>query len=403
MRLIKMTCLAALVTMAALALAGASSASAEGPTQLCKAHTGLTCPGGEATTSIHMALPAGMVGKLLTSLITMLCLNILLEEEALGLGNPQSIHTKSLTFTGCGTSSAHNNCTITVEELPLFNLLKTGLDIGVITATNGRTRLQCASIGINCVYDAEGTEFAIGAQHLTAEETPTTELGGKFFCPDEGFLDGLLEMLHTSLKTPTYLQPPLCKVHVSNCESKDQVKSLHMATTKPPVLYNAAANIECESSLAAVTVLSAVEPQKLDTTELTWKGCHTQGAADNCTVTSKGLPTLDLERTALNLGKAVSLGLKVGIDCTVLGLIELDCLYGSDVTLQFEGALHKEGTGHGMFTASKLVLKKIEGSVHCPESVKWDASYELSEHAYLGALKEDEGSEVIHGGTYILQ
>lgn len=146
-----------------------------------------------------------------------------------------------------------------------------------------------------------------------------------------------------------------------------------MVTTKPPVLYNTIANIECESSLGTATVLEPAEPQQLDVTELTWKECHTQGAADNCTVTSKTLPTLDLKQTALNLGTVTTLGLKVGIDCTVLGLIELDCVYGSDVVLAFEGALHKEGTAHGMLTASKAVLKKIEGEGHCPESVKWDA------------------------------
>lgn len=400
MRPIKIIGLASLAVLA-MAFAGTASASAETSTQLCKVHKGLTCPVGEAVSSVHMTLAEGTVGILLSLVGKILCLGVLVESEPLALGKPQQIHTSNLTFSGCGYSSGHNNCTVTVEEYPLSNLLKVGLDEGLLTVTSGKARLQCASIGIDCKYDFEGTELWVNAQHLSAEETPTTELGGKFFCPGEGYLHGLLKALQTSLKTTSFLQPPLCKAHVSTCEAKDEIKSLHMTTTKPPVLFNTVANIECESSLAAATVLSAVEPQKLDATELTWKVCHTQGAADNCTVTSKGLPTLDLERTALNLGKVTTLGLKVGVDCTVLGLIELDCVYGSDVTLQFEGALHKEGTGHGMLTASKVVLNKLEGSEHCPESVKWDALYELSGHAYLGPLKEDY-SEVTDG-AYILQ
>ncbi|HEY5708380.1 MAG TPA: hypothetical protein VIS51_03200 [Solirubrobacterales bacterium] len=194
MRLIKMFGLAAVAAVAAMAFVGATSASAMS-TELCDEHTGLTCEkqgGGNFT--VHQVLAAGTVGKLLAT-INVLCLGFLVEATALGLGSPQSIHATSQTFTGCGTGSAHSNCTVTVQEQPLSNLLKTGLDEGVLTATNGRTRLQCSNLGIDCVYDLEGIEFAVGGGHLTANETPTNELGGKFFCPDEGLLDALLETL----------------------------------------------------------------------------------------------------------------------------------------------------------------------------------------------------------------
>jgi hypothetical protein len=185
--------LAALAAVAAMAFVGATSASATS-TQLCKVHTGLTCAAGEAATSVHQVLKSGTVGQLL-AVINVLCLGFLVEATALGLGNPQQVHATTQTFTGCGTSSAHSNCTVTVQEQPLSNLLKTGLDQGVLTATNGRTRLVCANIGLDCVYDLEGIEFNVAAGHLTAEETATNELGGKFFCPDEGLLDALLETL----------------------------------------------------------------------------------------------------------------------------------------------------------------------------------------------------------------
>ncbi|HEY5708392.1 MAG TPA: hypothetical protein VIS51_03265 [Solirubrobacterales bacterium] len=380
--------LAALAAVVAMSLASATSASATS-TQLCKVQTGLTCPEGQATTSVHMNLAEGTVGKVLGELFNVLCLGYLVEATALGLGNPQSIHATTQTFTGCGTGSAHSNCTVSIQEQPLVNLLKTGLDEGILTATNGRTRLQCSNLGIDCVYDLEGIEFEVADGHLTANETPTNELGEKFECPDEdgehgdGLLDALLETLAT-----TYISggksAALCKTHSSEtCEEEDQVKSLHMVTTEPPVLYNTIANVECESSLGTASVLEPGAPQKLDITKLTWKGCHTQGAADNCTVTSESLPTLDLYQAALNLGTAITLDLEIGIDCTVLGLIELDCVYGGDVSLPVEGALHKEDTGHGMLTASKVELEKLEGEGHCPDSVKWDALYEPLEHVYI--------------------
>lgn len=191
MRPIRTFGLAALVAVAAMAFIGATSASATS-TQLCTAHTGLTCS--SAASSTHLVLASGTVGELLAN-IDILCLGILFEATTLGLGSPQSIHGTSLSFSGCGTGSAHNNCTATIEEQPLGSLLKTGLDEGVLTLTSGRLRAQCANLGINCVYDTEGVEFADGGGHLTAEEAPMTELGGKFLCPDEGLLDGLLETL----------------------------------------------------------------------------------------------------------------------------------------------------------------------------------------------------------------
>jgi hypothetical protein len=378
--------LTALAAMIAMSLAGATSASATS-TQLCTEHkSGLVCAAGKAVTSVHQVLKVGTVGRLLAA-ISALCLGFLAEASTLGLAYPQPVHATSLSFTGCGTGSAHNNCEVKVEELPLSNLLKTGLDNGVLAAMSGETRLVCSNLGLNCLYDVSGMEFEVGGGELVAENTPTTELGGKFFCPDEGLLDAELATLGNIYvlgnSAPSKIAA-LCKTHSSKtCEEKDQVQGLHMVTTKPPVLYNTIANVECESSLAAATVLGLAEPQKIDVTELTWKGCHTQGAADNCTVTSESLPTLDLKRTALNLGTATTPGLEVGIDCTVLGLIELDCVYGGEVSLAFEGALHNEGTGHGMLTAGKVELEKLEGEGHCPDSVDWDASYEPLEHVYI--------------------
>jgi hypothetical protein len=189
--------LAAITAVVAMAFVGTTLASATG-TQLCEAHTGLTCGEGNAASSVHQVLAAGTVGELLAA-IDVLCLGFLVEATALGGGSPQSVHSLTQSFTGCGTGSGHNNCTVSVPsgQQPLFDLLKTGLDEGVLTALSGQTRLQCPNIGLDCLYDAAGMEFEVGGGHLTANETGVTELGGKFFCPDEGVLDALLEMLMT--------------------------------------------------------------------------------------------------------------------------------------------------------------------------------------------------------------
>ncbi len=192
MRFIKMFGLAAIGGVAVMAFVGATSASATS-TQICTTHTGLTC-GGNGVSTVHAVLAAGTVLEILAP-IPVLCLSELFEATALGLGNPQSIHITTKTASGCGTGSAHNNCTLSTQENPLANLLKISLDLGIVTLTSGRLRLQCSSLGIDCIYDAAGMELAAGGGQWTMEETATTELGGKFFCPDEGFLHSVMETL----------------------------------------------------------------------------------------------------------------------------------------------------------------------------------------------------------------
>src|SRR5262245_9587985 len=156
--------LTALAAVAAMAFIGATSASAEKNTALCKTHTSLLCPAGDvwkAGELIHL-LNEG-VGKLLSSLITVLCLLVLVSAESLGLTEaptPLPVH-GTISFSGCGSTSAHDNCTATVEEQPLSHLLKTGLDAGTLLALNGRTRLICEDltifkIDIDCKYDTTG-------------------------------------------------------------------------------------------------------------------------------------------------------------------------------------------------------------------------------------------------------
>jgi hypothetical protein len=196
MRLIKMFGLAALAAMAAMALVGATSASAFKATQLCSVHASLTCAAGNAVTSVHSVLAAGTIGQLLGA-IDILCLGFLIEATALGLAGAQEIHSLSQSFTGCGTGSAHSNCTVSIPagQQPLFNLLKMGLDEGTMYAEKGQLQFKCSNIGLDCLYDLVGMEFDVGGGHLTTGETTITELGDKVLCPDEALLDALMETL----------------------------------------------------------------------------------------------------------------------------------------------------------------------------------------------------------------
>ncbi len=194
MRLIKTFGLAAIAAVAAMAFVGATSALAAN-TQLCTSHTALTC--GAAATGVSMTNSGLGSGVLLTDLVDILCLNITGSGNVLALANPQQVHVAHLLFTNCGTKSTHSNCTVSVLELPLANLNKTGLDTGTITgASGGLVLVRCENIDIfgidiHCIFDATGSSFAMGAQHLTADDTWITPVEGEL-CPEEAFLDGLL-------------------------------------------------------------------------------------------------------------------------------------------------------------------------------------------------------------------
>ena len=182
--------LAAVAAMAAMAFVGATSASANGETQLCNSHSALTC--GSAATTISMT--DVNTGRLLSSLVDVLCDDINGSGTPLALAKPQSIHITELSFEDCETNGG-DGCEVTVLELPLSNLLKTGLDSGSITGTNGSTLVACEDVifstDIHCVYDATGLTFSVGSQHLTASNTQVDKISGSL-CPDESFLDGLL-------------------------------------------------------------------------------------------------------------------------------------------------------------------------------------------------------------------
>jgi hypothetical protein len=369
-------------------------------TVLCETLEGLICPTGKKVEleKIHLAnstLPGGPgtpegTPTLLNSTADVLCLSVLVEAEALDLGvnEPQTIHANKLAFENCGTNSTHNNCEVKAEELPLFHLLKIGEDEGSVSALNGKVLVKCTISGfvkINCVYKLENLSFtAKGPQasktsygDVDAKKTEAKLVEGGGLCPTESFLDGLLSPL----------APPssgiLCKSHEVPCAGGKEVSSLHVVSTEPPVLLNSVANVECEESLGEASVAATEGGKQVVTfSKLTWSECHTQGAADNCTVTTTTLPKLSFSVKALNSAAVTQTSGAVEVKCTILALMELDCVYGGELSLGFEGALAVKGRDNGVLTASKAVTKLAEAKEDCPETAKWDFSYEPLEHVY---------------------
>jgi hypothetical protein len=133
-------------------------------------------------------------GSLLNSLINVDC-HVSASATPLALANPQQVHITSFA-PSCETDEG-DGCEATVNELPLGNLNKTGLDAGIITGTSGRAHALCEdvifTIDIECEYEITGLEFTVGAQHLTASEVSLNEIGSDLLCPDNPTLDTLME------------------------------------------------------------------------------------------------------------------------------------------------------------------------------------------------------------------
>lgn len=387
-----------LAVVAAVAIAFPSSVAASN-TQVCKNHEE-PCSAGNAVSSATLKLKSGEIWLLHSlssdqSEINILCLSVPLEIEFGALAAPQSVTINSLSYENCGTEGSggsHSNCEVKVLHLPWSaDLLKTALNLGgfeILSGTGGEpnTFMKCTVFGfikVECEYSnasywahldgATGTSSSL----LLLEGVVPLVSGGSL-CKEES---EITLGTFSGSSTETVETTTLCKAHEIPCTKK--ATNLDMVAVNAPVLLNSIANVECEKSLAAATILGGEGANTLDLTELTWTECHTQGAADNCTVTNTTLPTLSVKGTALNLGSVTQVSGAVRVKCNILGLHELDCTYGGSVALSFEGALHSSGTGHGMLTASKATVKRTEAKEGCPETAKWDLLYEPAEHVYL--------------------
>ena len=193
MRLMKMFGLAVLAAVAAMAFVGASSASANQSTTLCKINQ-LPC----ASTN-QWPTGTGLVGTsvgtalLLSDIVTVHCNSTASGKiTSAALAKPL-VGTLVPSFTGCKTGSG-TNCTVTTSSGTML-LLKTGPGVGTATVHNVLARVQCGFF-IDCSYVSDGVELealSLSGAHPALLHANGVELQneGGFLCPDESFWDAL--------------------------------------------------------------------------------------------------------------------------------------------------------------------------------------------------------------------
>jgi hypothetical protein len=225
MRLTKMLGLASVAAVAAMAFLGASSAMASEtiPTALCYEESAeLECP---TLQQVHLESFLAKTTTLVTSLATVLCLHSVAiaeaEEKLLAkagetlnfLLEPKSekLPQGGLTFEECGLASggeAHNNCEVTVNQLPLLQILKTAADLGTATINPllaAKVHVKCGST-IDCEYsepvenkpfsiESSGHTVGAGNGMLSANELEVKKLAGGLFCPKVSKWTALYEPL----------------------------------------------------------------------------------------------------------------------------------------------------------------------------------------------------------------
>jgi hypothetical protein len=378
-----------------LAAIGDAPAMGEGVTALCKIHES-PCPEKDLVKTIHLvnSNPVNLLNPL-----TVLCLSLLLTAEVLEPADPQQLHATEFKISGCGVLSGHADCQIEVKEMPTFTLSQDSLDLGVLTAENGKIDVMCSPHALvsHCIYKLAGMELDIeGALHqagtghgmVTASEDAISR--ESFFCAnfDVDFLLEPLEHVHVVSQTEG-AGTALCKEHNSlTCAEEDLTESLHLVATKPPLLSSSVASITCQGSLATAGVsalASFPDRQKVTVTKVDWTDCRIMGLADDCTVTVDLLLPIELLKTSLNLASATVPEVELAFKCNILDLTELDCTFSDSVDFTVEGADHNEQSGHGRIVTDSAELDLLEGGDHCPEVLTWDATYESLEDFYVVA------------------
>lgn len=162
MRTINRLGLAVAVASAAIAVASPAAAMAEGSTAICRMNEPI-CPAAKRAAGVHGK--AGTV-KWKIGMTTVLCLSSLMEASVEGatLANPLHLKTEILTWNNCGTTAAHNNCEVTNEALPLYDVLREAIGLpieGKATALGWKLKINCSNIFLTCVYGGEIGPFLL--------------------------------------------------------------------------------------------------------------------------------------------------------------------------------------------------------------------------------------------------
>jgi hypothetical protein len=145
----------------AVAMGPPSAAWANESTALCEEHVEAGC-GGFVTYTGHLEAQSSKI-EFKTTLGGVKCTSSTLLGNALGLAHPQITHLELLDFTGCKDTTFGTNCKVEKTRLGLLELLKVGLNSGVVTAINTEISIECATLGINCKYEWPSVMTATGS------------------------------------------------------------------------------------------------------------------------------------------------------------------------------------------------------------------------------------------------
>jgi hypothetical protein len=181
MKAIRTIGLAAIAAAASIALVGASPASAESFTVLCKEHIPEGCSAPHQITGHVEALSEHIL--FLTSKGTIVCTHSIILGEALGLARPLEIHLTPEKFSNCTLFKVP--CTVENVKKGLGTLLKTGGNSGVFEIHGAKWLIECPGFTPPCEYEglpeleAKGHNQETGElATLTAKESLLKSTGG---------------------------------------------------------------------------------------------------------------------------------------------------------------------------------------------------------------------------------
>jgi hypothetical protein len=169
----------------------------------------------------------------------------------------------------------------------------------------------------------------------------------------------------------------LCKENKTPCPEAQRYGAgtlVEGLSTNPVLLgtfFGFVGSVSCEHSIVSGKLNSSIgTPLSGKIENITFTGNCKSTFGGSCTVTTVKKGTLDLLRTAANLGTATSLGNEVLIKCT--GFINMDCVFGGTPQL------HAEGSPVKHLTANEAVLVPVSGT-GCPSNPRWDALYKITQ------------------------
>ena len=396
MKLVKILSLAAIAAIAAMALVGTSSAFAKGAVLLCKEQK-LECQNPWAspvTIVVHATEP-----KLLTSAGTFVCEKSLAEItllqaklESLILG-----HILSLSFEGnCHIINTQIFCTVTVSEVggisithgpnKLEWIARTVPHLLGETSMNTIANVKCGGTLINCTYElGEETEMTAtnGEGDITLVANEAELKRSKGFCPETSKWDATYltlavgSWLESSSASPEPHPVLLCEKQELECKSPWPNPTTRVAHATSPKLLSSIGTVECEKSLAEITLLNtAAESILAHVLSLSFEGNCKLGST-KCTVTVSEVGGISVEHgpnklewiakpVPLSLGET-SMNTKANVKCGFL----INCTYeGGEET---ETTATNGAEGDITLVANEAPLKRSKG--FCPETSKWDATY----------------------------